>query len=135
MTTSKKCIGLKVIAIIAIFFGILTLKSGGEVLFFDGEGRAAAGNFVPFVLWSNFLLGFLYIISGIGLWLQKSWAVWLAVFITATTLVVFIAFSWYINNGGLFEARTMKAMILRSSVWSFISTVSFIRLIRQGLAN
>ena len=57
MSNTKKCLGLKVIAVIAIAFGLLTLKSGGAVLFIDGAGRVAAGNYVPFVLWSNFLLG------------------------------------------------------------------------------
>ncbi len=130
MTNSKKYIGLKVLSVIAIIFGLLTFKSGGEVLFIDGAGRVAAGNYVPFVLWSNFLLGFLYIVAGVGLWLQKSWAAWLAIFILIVTLVVFIAFGWHINNGGLFEARTVKAMFMRSGVWTVIAMVSYLRLIR-----
>ena len=68
---------------------MLTLKSAGEVLFIDGAGRAVVGNYVPFVLWSNFLMGFLYSIAGIGLWLQKRWAAWLAVIIALVTLAVF----------------------------------------------
>jgi len=132
MNNAKKCIGLKIIALIAIAFGLLTLKSGGEVLFIDGAGRAAAGNYVPFVLWSNFLLGFLYILAGIGIWMQKRWGAWLAILIALVTLIVFAAFGWHINNGGLFEARTLKAMILRSSVWTVIALVSYFRLIVQS---
>ena len=131
MNNAKKCIGLKIVALIAIAFGLLTLKSGGEVLFIDGAGRAAAGNYVPFVLWSNFLLGFLYILAGIGIWMQKRWAAWLAILIALLTLTVFAAFGWHINNGGLFEARTLKAMILRSSVWTIIAFISYFRLIVQ----
>jgi len=135
MSNTKKCLGLKVIAVIAIAFGLLTLKSGGEVLFIDGAGRAAAGNYVPFVLWSNFLLGFFYIIAGIGLWLQKRWAAWLAIFIVSATLATFVAFGWHIQTGGLFEARTLKAMILRSGVWLVIALISYVRLIRQDFAK
>ena len=135
MNNAKKCIGLKIIALIAIAFGLLTLKSGGEVLFIDGAGRAAAGNYVPFVLWSNFLLGFLYILAGVGIWMQKRWAAWLAILIALITLTVFAAFGWHINNGGLYEARTVKAMILRSGVWSFIAIVAYIRLIAQGYSR
>ncbi len=131
MNNAKKCIGLKIVALIAIAFGLLTLKSGGEVLFIDGAGRAAAGNYVPFVLWSNFLLGFLYILAGIGIWMQKRWAAWLAILIALLTLIVFAAFGWHINNGGLFEARTLKAMTLRSSVWTIIAFISYFRLIVQ----
>ena len=133
MTESKKCLGLKIIGTIALAFGLLTLKSGGEVLFIDGAGRAAAGNYVPFVLWSNFLLGFLYIVAGIGLWLQKRWAVWLAITIAVATLAVFAAFGWYINTGGAFEPRTLKAMILRSGVWSVISIIAYYQIIIRGL--
>ncbi len=134
MTQQKKCIGLKVLAVIAVLFGLLTLKSGGAVLFIDGADRIAAGNYVPFVLWANFLLGFLYIIAGVGLWFQKRWASWLAIVIAITTLIVFAAFGWHINNGGLFEQRTLKAMILRSAVWSIIAVMSYIRLIKQKYA-
>ena len=135
MSDAKKCLALKVISLIAIAFGLLTLKSGGEVLFIDGAGRAAAGNYVPFVLWSNFLLGFLYIAAGIGFWMQKRWAAWLAVFIALTTLAVFAAFGWHINNGGLYEARTMKAMVLRSGIWVVFSVFSYWRLVVSGYAR
>lgn len=42
----------------AIGFGLLTLKSGGSVIFIDGPARLAAGNYLPFVVWFNFLAGF-----------------------------------------------------------------------------
>jgi len=131
MDKSKNCLGLKVIAAIAIAFGLLTLKSGGEVLFINGAGRAAAGNYVPFVLWSNFLMGFLYIIAGIGLWLQKRWAAWLAIIIALVTLAVFAAFGWHINEGGLYEPRTLKAMVLRSGVWSVFALFAYWKIIRK----
>ncbi len=135
MSDSKKCLGLKVISLIAIAFGLLTLKSGGEVLFIDGAGRAAAGNYVPFVLWSNFTLGFLYIVAGIGLWMQKRWAAWLAVFIALATLAVFAAFGWHISSGGLYEPRTMKAMALRSGIWVVFSVIAYWRLMIAGFAR
>jgi len=135
MKDSKKCLGLKLIGLIAIAFGLLTLKSGGEVLFIDGAGRAAAGNYVPFVLWFNFLMGFLYIAAGVGIWLQKRWAAWLAIFIALATLAVFAAFGVHVSQGGLYEQRTLKAMILRSGVWTFISLVSYFRIIVQNYAS
>ena len=135
MSNSKKCMGLKVLAIIAIAFGLLTLKSGGEVLFIDGSGREAAGNYVPFVLWFNFLMGFLYIVAGVGLWLQKRWAVWLAIFIALATLVIFAVFGVHVAQGGLYEQRTLKAMVLRSSVWTFIALVTYFRIIVQNYAK
>ncbi len=118
-------VGIWIMAIVAIAFGILTLKSGGEVLFIDGVGRANAGNFVPFVLWSNFLLGFIYLIAGIGIWLKSRWSFKLSISIAAITLVVFIALGVYILLGGEYESRTVAAMVLRTSVWSAISYFTY----------
>jgi len=122
---SNRTIGIWIISAIAVVFGLLTLKSGGTVLFVEGVGREAAGNYVPFVLWFNFLMGFIYIVAGIGLWLQKHWAVWLSLFIAVATLAVFAIFGIYIFMNGAFEQRTVGAMVLRSSVWSIISFLSY----------
>ena len=125
---TNRCVGLWVISIIAIAFGLLTLKSGGEVLFFDGAGREAAGNYVPYVLWFNFLMGFVYIVAGAGLWLQKRWAVWLSIFIATATIVVFAIFGVNILLGELFEQRTVGAMTLRSGVWIVISIFAYLKI-------
>jgi len=61
---------VRAVGIFGALFGLLTIKEGGAVLFVDGAGRAAAGNFVPFVLWFNFLAGFVYVVAGIGLWFR-----------------------------------------------------------------
>jgi hypothetical protein len=53
-------------------FGLLTIKSGGAVLFFDGPARVDDGNYAPFVLWFNFFAGFVYIIASAGLFMQKN---------------------------------------------------------------
>jgi hypothetical protein len=79
-------------AAIAVVFGLLTLKSGGSVLFIDGTDRLAAGNYVPFVLWFNFLAGFFYLIAGAGLWMQQHWALRLSIIIAISTLIVALAY-------------------------------------------
>jgi len=113
------------ITIVAIVFGLLTIRSGGAVLFIDGEDRLAAGNYVPFVLWFNFVAGFFYIIAGVGLWLRKQWAVKLSVFIVVATVIIYAALGWYIFNGGLYEMRTIIAMCLRSITWVIITAFAY----------
>ncbi|MCW8916671.1 MAG: hypothetical protein OQK24_12585 [Magnetovibrio sp.] len=98
-------------------FGILTIKSGGEVLFIDGVGRKAAGDYVPFVLWFNFLAGFAYLAGAVGLSLWRSWIKPLSITIAGLTILVFIAFGIHILMDGTFEMRTVGAMTLRSLVW------------------
>lgn len=118
-------------AIVALGFGLLTIKEGGTILFGSEAVRVAAGNYVPFVLWFNFLAGFAYVSAGIGLWLGLRWAVWLAIVLAATTAAVFAAFGIHIYAGGSYEMRTVGAMTLRTLVWTTIAAIAWRRL-RQG---
>ncbi len=116
-TASKRPVLLIILAIFAAVFGMLTLKSGSSVLFFDGQARAEAGNYVPFVLWFNFLAGFAYLLAAAGLFFMRPWALALAVSIAGLTIAVFAALGVYIWFGGAYEPRTLAAMSLRSIVW------------------
>ena len=127
----NRSIAIWVITIVAFMFGMLTIKSGGSVLFFDGADRQAAGNYVPFVLWFNFLAGFVYIVAGAGLWLKKQWAAKLSVLIVVATLIVYAILGLYILGGGLYEMRTVIAMSFRSIIWAFIAIFAYREIIRQ----
>ena len=83
---------MRATSLVAVAFGLLTLKEGGTVLFGGPQARAAAGQVVPFVLWFNFAAGFAYVAAGVGLWMQRRWALWLAVVIAASTAMTFAAF-------------------------------------------
>lgn len=119
------------ISLLAIGFGLLTLREGGAVLFVDGAARQAAGHYVPFVLWFNFLAGFAYIVAGVGLWMRRRWAAWLAILITVATALVFLAFGVHVALGGAWERRTVVAMTLRTLVWAGIAAIAW----RRSAAN
>ncbi len=121
MTISYSVLWSRALALVAVVFGVLTLKEGGDVLFGEGAARAAAGDYVPFVLWFNFLAGFAYIAAGVGLWLRRHWAWLMAAAIFLATLVVFATFAAHILLGGPYEARTLLAMSLRTIVWGVIA--------------
>lgn len=131
ITSKKNKIGTTVIAIIAVLFGAMTIKEAGSVLFWSGTARTAAGNFVPFVLWFNFLAGFFYILAGIGLFIRRRWAAKLAKVIAALTVLVFIAFVVHIVTNGAFEKRTVIAMTMRSVIWIAIASFAHAFLIRR----
>lgn len=126
MATSKPQRGILIWAIflVAVGFGLLTIKEGGTILFGDEAARAAAGNYVPFVLWFNFVAGFFYVAAGIGLWLQQRWAAWLAAAIAVATVIAFAAFGVHIYTGAAYEQRTVIAMSLRTVVWLVITGVA-----------
>lgn len=111
-------------AVIAVLFGIATIVAGGRTLL-DAEARRLAGNYVAYVLWFNFVVGFVYVAAGIGLWKQQPWAVWLSTAIVAATLVVGVTFGLHIWQGGSFEMRTVGAMIARVGIWLVIAAVAY----------
>jgi len=129
LTTSKTM--MWIIASVAVLFGLMTIKSGGQVLFGDESYRVAAGNYVPFVLWFNFMAGFAYLVAAIGIAARKSWSGWLALLIAISTLLVFAAFGLHILAEGEYETRTVAAMSLRSTVWVVISVLLY-RNYRKG---
>lgn len=118
MTTGKPgSIGLWIAAGIALVFGALTIVSGGMALFGGPAAQAAAGNAVPFVLWFNFLSGFVYVLAGIGIALRKDWGGTLATALALAIIAVFALLGWHIFRGGAYEMRTLGAMVLRAGVW------------------
>lgn len=125
MNIGKATLGIRIAAVIAILFGLLTILSGGLALFGGPEAQAAAGDAVAFVLWFNFGAGFAYVAAGAGLFRATGWSVWLAAFIALSTLLVFAAFGVHIWTGGAYEMRTVGAMTLRCLVWIAIATVGF----------
>ena len=135
MTTLKQPRGwqISLLSIVAVLFGLLTIKEGGAVLLGDEAAVAAAGNYVPFVLWFNFVAGFAYVIAGAGLWMQQRWAVWLAVAIAAATALTFAAFGAHMVSGGAYEQRTVIAMSLRTFTWVAIATIAWRRLLQRAV--
>lgn len=131
-TTHPRSLSVWIISVIAVIFGLLTLKEGGSVLFAVGEARAAAGNYIPFVVWFNFLAGFAYVAAGIGLWLQQRWAIGLSVAIAFATALASLTLGVMILSGTPFEQRTVFAMVLRTVVWLTIAGIAWRRQRRRA---
>lgn len=115
---------VKWMAIAAVAFGAMTIVSGGRALFGSLESRAAVGNAVPFVLWFNFLAGFVYILAGTGFLAHRRWAVSASLFLAVSTILIFAAFGMHIIGGGAFEMRTVIAMTIRSLFWIAVTIFS-----------
>ena len=114
---------------IAVLFGIITLIEGGSVLFLHGPARLAAGNFVPVVLWVNFLSGFIYILAGLAILSGRRSGLILARALAGMLVMLFGYFLIHILMGGAWETRTLGAMILRLGFW-----VAAALLVRPGSA-
>jgi len=115
---------VKWMAVAAILFGGMTVLTGGRALFGSLESRADFGNTVPFVLWFNFLAGFVYIVAGVGLLLRRRWAVHISLFVAVSTILVFVAFGVHVIGGGAYERRTIGALMIRSLFWIAVTIFS-----------
>ncbi len=132
---SDKNIAIWTLTTIAVLFGLLTILSGGQVLFGGSSSQKAAGNYVSFVVWFNFLAGFAYLAAGAGIWLRQRWAVWFSLLIAITTIIVFAIFGLHILEGGAFENRTVAAMSLRLLVWITIFVFSYKEIIWEPMGS
>lgn len=112
--------GLVALGLIAVVFGLVTMKEGGAVLFVDGASRHAAGHYVPFVLWFNFLAAFAYVAAGVGLVRGRPWAARLALGLGGATALVFALFGIHVLAGGGYEQRTVTAMAVRTLFWLLV---------------
>ena len=101
------------ITIILIVFALVTIFMSSSVLF-DWFGiRAKAGSYIPFIVKTNLTAGFLYLIAAYGFIKSQKWAFW-AMLSVALLLFYASALSYvHIHTGGLYEDRTIVAMIFR----------------------
>ena len=112
-----------ILAAVALLFGLATIKAGGDVLFFSAQAKAGAGNYVLFVLWANFIAGFLYVVCALAILLRPAMAFSIAAFIAVATAVVFAALGLHIVSGGAYEMRTVGALSLRLVFWVLVSAI------------
>ena len=94
-------------------FALLTLFLSSSVLF-DWFGiRAKEGNYVPFIVGTNFLCSILYLTAAYGFVKRKQWT--FKVLLTALIFlsVGFIGLFVHITIDGLYETKTVRAMVFR----------------------
>jgi hypothetical protein len=101
------------ISIALIAFALLTLFLSSSVLF-DWFGiRAKEGNYVPLVVWANFIASLLYLFATYGYIFLKKWSFSVMVFAAIVLALAYIGLFIHINNGGLYESKTVGAMLFR----------------------
>lgn len=105
--------GKYILAIILMLFGLLTVFLTSSVIF-DWFGiRAKEGNYVLFVVWANFIAGILYWVTAIGIFRNKTWIVKSLLLGLVVLIIGQILFFVHVIGGGLYETKTVGAMIFR----------------------
>ena len=118
-------------AVILTAFGLITLFLSTSVIFDLFGIRAKEGNYVLFVVWSNFISSILYLFAAYGFIKNKKWTATLLGISTLILIGAFIGLKSHINSGGIYETKTIGAMIFRISVTLVFATLAYLTITKK----
>lgn len=130
---------LKISAILLTLFALITVFMSGSVVFDLFGIREKEGNYVLFIVITNFICGFIYLVAAYGMFFGRTWTTRLLVFATSILTISFVGLIWHISSGGIYEQQTVKAMLFRIAItavfaglsWRFTSAEKDYSLIKQ----
>ncbi len=97
-------------------FGIVTLFMSTAVIFGLFDIREKEGNYVLFVVVANFICAFLYMAAAYGFFTKKRWTTMVLNFSVGILIIAFIGLGIHIYSGGVYEEKTVYAMMFRTIV-------------------
>lgn len=120
---------LKIIqTVLLTFFGGMTIFMATSVVFDLFGIREMEGNYVPFIVYANLICGVLYLIAAYTAWVKPKFS-FKVLFVSLVLLIVaFIALQVYIKNGGIYEEKTVKAMLFRMSFTALMGVIGWYNL-------
>jgi len=114
-----------------IAFALLTLFLSSSVLF-DWFGiREKEGNYVLFVVWANFISSILYLAATYGFLKQKKVTFHILSLSALILIMALIGLFIHVNSGGLYETKTIGAMIFRIIVTLAFVYLAYLKLIKR----
>ena len=126
----KKIILYATVGILSAF-ALLTLFLSTSVIFNLFNIREKEGNYVPFIVWANFISSILYLLAAYGLLKLKKWSAYLLAVSVVILVAAFIGLKVYISNGGIYETKTVNAMIFRITLTIIFALASYLLIIKQ----
>lgn len=120
-------------AIFLVGFGLLTLFLSASVIFDLFGIRAKEGNYVLFVVWSNFVSSIIYLLAAYGFIQRKKWTVTILGISTLLLISAFIGLRIHINSGGIYETKTIGAMIFRIAVTLALTIIAYLTLSKKKI--
>ncbi|MEO5967692.1 MAG: hypothetical protein ABIP68_03915 [Ferruginibacter sp.] len=97
-----------------IAFGLISLFMTTTIILDLFGMRAKEGNYVLFVVWANFACAILYIISGICFIYNKKITTFFLAVASIILVITFAELFYHINQGIVYETRTVAAMAFRT---------------------
>lgn len=120
-----------IIATVLTAFALLTLFLSTSVIFDLFGIRAKEGNYVLFVVWSNFISSILYLYAAYGFVKNRKSTIVLLGISALLLISAFIGLQFHISAGGLHETKTIGAMIFRIAVTLVFAILAFFTINKQ----
>ena len=105
-----------VLATLLGLFALVTLFLSSSIILDLFHIREKEGNYVLFVVWANLVASNLYLMAVYGLLKVKKWSVILLLLSAIMLGITFITFKIYISNGGIYETKTVGALVFRTGL-------------------
>lgn len=112
-------------ALILFLFGALTFFLSSSVIFDLFGIREKEGNYVLFVVVANFISSIIYFAAVYGFIKRKECTFKILIVSVLIIIGAFIGLQFHINAGGLYELKTVKALIFRMSVTALFSAIAY----------
>jgi len=124
-----------ILAVALGLFASLTLFLSSSVILDLFDIREKEGNYVLFVVWSNFISSILYLLAVYGLVKAKKWTTLVLLASVLILLAAFIGLNIYISNGGIYEIKTVNTMIFRIGLTFVFAIASYFLISKQKLVK
>lgn len=108
-----------------ILFGLVTLFMSSSIIFDWFDIREKEGNYVGGIVWANLVCAILYLIAAYGIFKNQTWARFPLTISLIILIIAYIGLFIHINNGGLYETKTIGAMAFRiglTAIFLFITS-------------
>ncbi|MBD3615048.1 MAG: hypothetical protein HUJ22_00645 [Gracilimonas sp.] len=104
-------------ALTAILFGGITVFAGGGVLF--GFFNPGYHILQPLLIF-NFIMGFIYVGTGLLIWKKHSKAIYMTLFVLIFNLLILFTVGTFYLTGGNAAIQSVIAMAIRAAIWLLI---------------
>lgn len=117
-----------VIISVLLAFALLTLYLSSSVIF-DWFGiRVKQGNYVLFVVWANLISSWLYLFSVYGFIKLRKWTYKILLISALVLVLALIGLFFHINDGGLYERKTIGALYFRITLTLVFTLLAYLRI-------
>ena len=89
--------------------------------------RAKEGNYVLFVVWANLMCSVLYLFAAYGFIKNKKWTAQLLGIAAIVLIAAFVGLIVHINDGDIYETKTIGAMIFRITLTLVFATIAYFK--------